>query len=65
MNSNSFDFNISEDEIINTYTAKNNECIKLFVQNFEIKQRCDTNTNNSDYQDDKSTISFIDDVSFF
>ena len=27
LNSNSFDFNISEDEIINTYTAKNNECI--------------------------------------
>ena len=55
-----FDFDISEDDIISTYTSKQNNFIKYFM--YDINNKMYNNTSNSSIPDQNSIVSFLDEV---
>ena len=55
-----FDFDISEDDIISTYTSKQNKFIKYFM--YDINNKMYNNTSNSSIPDQNSIVSFLDEV---
>lgn len=59
-----FDFDISEDDIISTYTSKQNNFIKYFMYDFDINNKMYNNTSNSSIQDQNSIVSFLDEVKY-